>query len=143
LESLAAQLSLTNHVRFLGVVRDVPALLAGARLFVLSSITEGISLTLLEAMARGLPVVATAVGGNPEIVEQPHTGLLVPARDPAALAQAVAQLWTQAEMCARMGRAGRDRVERRFDVRRMVREYEALYSERSAVSHQRSAQDSR
>jgi glycosyltransferase involved in cell wall biosynthesis len=114
-------------VRFLGVVSDVPTLLARARLFVLSSITEGISLTLLEAMARGLPVIATTVGGNPEVVEAGHTGLLVPARDPASLAGAVARLWTEPEMYARMGVAGRRRVERLFDVRRMVAEYEALY----------------
>ncbi len=114
-------------VRFLGVVRDVPALLARARLFVLSSLTEGISLTLLEAMARGLPVVATDVGGNPEVVEAGVTGLLVPPRDPPVLAGAVARLWTDPQSCARLGGAGRRRVERRFDVRRMVAGYEALY----------------
>ncbi len=127
LEAQAARLGLGQRVRFLGVVHDVPALLARARLFVLSSLTEGISLTLLEAMARGLPVVATAVGGNPEVIEAGSTGLLVPARDPAALADAVARLWTQPESCPRMGEAGRRRVERLFDVRRMVADYEALY----------------
>jgi glycosyltransferase involved in cell wall biosynthesis len=127
LEAHAARLGLGERVRFLGVVRDVPGLLARARLFVLSSITEGISLTLLEAMARGLPVVATAVGGNPEVVEAEQTGLLVPARDPVSLAEAVARFWTRPELCARMGVAGRRRVEQHFDVRRMVADYEALY----------------
>ena len=127
LEAQAVRLGLSDHVRFLGVVHDVPALLARARLFVLSSISEGISLTLLEAMARGLPVIATAVGGNPEVIEAGQTGLLVPAREPASLAAALARLWTEPESCARMGEEGRRRAERLFDVRRMVADYETLY----------------
>jgi glycosyltransferase involved in cell wall biosynthesis len=121
------ELSLEEHVRFLGQVRDVPALLRRARLFVLSSISEGISLTLLEAMARGLPVVATRVGGSPEVVAKGETGLLVPARDPAALARALLQMHRDPNACRRMGVAARERVERCFDVRRMVQEYEGLY----------------
>jgi glycosyltransferase involved in cell wall biosynthesis len=127
LEALAVQLGLTAHIRFLGAVRDVPALLSRARLFVLSSVTEGISLTLLEAMARGLPVIATRVGGNPEVVADGETGLLVSPREPGALANAVLGLWAQADACTRMGLAGRQRVEQHFDVRRMVADYEALY----------------
>src|SRR5207253_10486932 len=92
LKQLAAGLALGDHVRFLGEVRDVPALLARASLFVLPSQTEGISLTILEAMARGLPVVATCVGGNPEVVEDGRTGLLVPPRDPEALARGILRL---------------------------------------------------
>jgi glycosyltransferase involved in cell wall biosynthesis len=127
LERQAARLGLGEAVRFLGAVRDVPALLAGARLFVLPSLSEGVSLTLLEAMGRGLPVVATAVGGNPEVVADGETGLLVTPRDPPALARAVLDLWTRPESCARLGRAGRRRAEALFDVRRMVARYEALY----------------
>ena len=130
LEALRDQLRLGEQVRFLGGVRDVPRLLTRARLFVLSSLTEGVSLTLLEAMARGLPAAATAVGGNPEVVAAGETGLLVPPRDPAALAAAVLHLWTQPEEAAAMGRAGRARVEQHFDVRRMVAEYEAMYTRR-------------
>src|SRR5262249_35825678 len=115
--------------RFLGEVRDVPGLLARASLFVLPSYTEGISLTLLEAMARGLPVVATRVGGNPEVVEGGETGLLVPARDAEALAAAVLDLQRGPERGGRMGAAGRRRVEEHFDVRRMVANYEALSRE--------------
>jgi glycosyltransferase involved in cell wall biosynthesis len=125
---LVREWNLGEQVRFLGAVRDVPALLARARLFVLSSITEGISLTLLEAMARGLPVVTTAVGGNVEVVEPERTGLLVPARDPAALAGALVRLWDDPELGRRLGQAGRARVEAHFDVRRMVAAYEDLYS---------------
>lgn len=133
LERRAAELQLTDRVRFLGTVRDVPGLLGEARLFALSSTTEGISLTLLEAMARGLPVVATRVGGNPEVVADGETGLLVPAGDPDRLARALLDLWTAPDLCARMGMAGRRRVEDRFDVRRMVARYETLYQGRRDV----------
>ena len=98
-----------------------------AQLFVLSSISEGVSLTLLEAMATGLAVVATKVGGNPEVVADGETGLLVPPRDPAALAAALLRLRRDADERTRMGQAGRERVEQHFDVRRMVANYEELY----------------
>src|SRR5207248_2205806 len=124
---LANQLGIETNVTFLGEVRDVAALLAKARLFVLSSLTEGISLTLLEAMARGLPVVTTRVGGNPEVVVEGETGLLVPPRAPAELAAAMVHLLRSPDTRRRMGQAGRCRVEQHFDVRRMVAEYEGHY----------------
>ncbi len=127
LEALARELGLDNHVRFLGNVRDVPGLLARSACLVLPSLSEGISLTLLEAMARGLPVVATDVGGNPEVVEDGVTGRLVPPANPEQLAAALLELATVSEKTQAMGQAGRARVERVFDVRRMVAEYEALY----------------
>lgn len=127
LERQARTLGLDGVVRFLGTVHDVPGLLAGARLFVLPSLTEGVSLTLLEAMARGLPVVATAVGGTPEVVADAQTGCLVPPRDPQTLARAVQDLWTRPDSCARISVSGRNRVEIAFDVRRMVARYEDLY----------------
>jgi glycosyltransferase involved in cell wall biosynthesis len=129
LERLVAELGLGDRIAFLGEVRDVPALLARARMFVLASRSEGIPLTALEAMACGLPVVATRVGGLPEVVDEGVTGLLVPPADPAALAGAMAALWNDPERRDRMGRAGRDRAEERFDVRRMVAQYESLYLE--------------
>jgi glycosyltransferase involved in cell wall biosynthesis len=129
LKQTAEELGLGEQVRFLGQVRDIPALLGTASLFVLPSLSEGVSLTLLEAMARGLPVVATCVGGNPEVVVHEETGLLVPARDPAALAQAVLRLRRDPDGCRRLGLAGRRRVESLFDIRRMVARYEALYLE--------------
>jgi sugar transferase (PEP-CTERM/EpsH1 system associated) len=129
LQQLAAELGVADRMTFLGEVGDVPALLAGARMFVLPSRSEGIPLTALEAMACGLPVVATRVGGLPEVVDDRVTGLLVPPGDPAALANALVAIWEDPEGGERMGRAGRRRAEERFDVRRMVAEYEALYAE--------------
>jgi glycosyltransferase involved in cell wall biosynthesis len=129
LKSLARGLSLENHVEFLGEVQDVPALLARASLFVLSSLTEGIALTILEAMARGLPVVATRVGGNPEVVVNEVTGLLVSAADPGQLAHALLRVHSDPILARRMGEAGRRRVEQQFDVRNMVAQYQSLYLE--------------
>jgi glycosyltransferase involved in cell wall biosynthesis len=127
LESLARELGLGDHVQFHGHVQDVPGLLARATAVVLPSLSEGISLTLLEAMARGLPVVATRVGGNAEVVEDGVTGRLVEPADPEALAAALVELGGVTDQTRSMGRAGRARVERLFDVRRMVMEYESLY----------------
>ena len=130
LERLRNQLGLQDHVDFPGQVEDVAAEVAGASLFVMSSLTEGISLALLEAMAAlGLPVVATRVGGNPEIVESGETGLLVPDRSPELLAQAILQVYREPALGQRMGIAGRERVEKFFDARRMVARYESLYLE--------------
>jgi glycosyltransferase involved in cell wall biosynthesis len=127
LKELAAELALGDRVRFLGEVRDVPALLLGAGLFVLPSLTEGISLTLLEAMARGLPVVTTRVGGNPEVVVEGETGFLVAPRAPVELARAMIALHLAPDVGRQMGIAGRARVERHFDIRRTVRAFESLY----------------
>jgi glycosyltransferase involved in cell wall biosynthesis len=134
LQKTTADLGLEGHVRFLGQVRDVPALLARAGLFVLSSLSEGISLTLLEAMASGLPIVATHVGGNPEVVAHGESGFLVPPRNPLALADALLRLRRDHDACVRLGEAGRRRVETKFDIRRMVREYETLYPNVNALN---------
>jgi len=134
LAQLVDELRLQERVSFLGEVRDVQALLARGTIFVLPSRSEGISLTLLEAMACGLPVVATRVGGNPEVVLDGQTGLLVSPGDPAALAQAILCMRRDLERGLRMGRAGRQRVEQHFDIRRMVADYEALYLEAAGGS---------
>ncbi|MGP0064403.1 MAG: glycosyltransferase [Isosphaeraceae bacterium] len=132
LQRLVAGLGLGDRIAFLGEARDVLAVLARARMFVLPSRSEGIPLTVLEAMACGLPVVATRVGGLPEVVDDGVTGLLVPPADPAALAEAMVAIWDDPDRRDRMGRDGRRRAEERFDVRRMVAQYEALYGEGTA-----------
>jgi glycosyltransferase involved in cell wall biosynthesis len=127
LHQLATELRLDDCVRFLGEVGDISRLLGRASLFVLPSQTEGISLTILEAMARGLPVLTTRVGGNPEIVVNGTTGLLVPAEDPEALGKGLVRLWNDPSASRLMGRAGRRRVETHFDARQMVAQYERMY----------------
>jgi glycosyltransferase involved in cell wall biosynthesis len=129
LVALTRELELTGHVTFLGGVSDVAALLAGASMFVLPSLTEGISLTLLEAMARGLAVVATRVGGTPEVMEDGATGLLVAAQSPAELAQAMLRIYRQPHRARLMGLAAHHRANALFDVRRMVTTYEGIYAE--------------
>lgn len=129
LEALATSLGITSNVEFLGERKDVPDLLAQAGFFVSSSKSEGISLTILEAMAVGLPVVTTRVGGNPEIVVQGETGYLVPDQNPDALAAAMLKMLSQRESWPVMGKRGRQRVEQQFEIRTMIRQYEELYTE--------------
>ena len=129
LEGLTRELGITSCVEFLGERTDVPKLLTQAGFFVSSSLTEGISLTLLEAMAVGLPVVATSVGGNSEIVADGLTGQLVPPADPAALATAIVTMCRNAADWPTLGQAGRARVAQHFEVHRMVSDYEQLYRE--------------
>ena len=131
LQLLVANLGVGDRITFLGEVNDVPAVFVRARMFVLPSRSEGIPLTVLESMACGVPVIATRVGGLPEVVEDQLTGLLVPSADPTALADAMLEIWNDPDRRDRMGRAGRRRAEEKFDVRRMVAEYEAIYSERA------------
>jgi glycosyltransferase involved in cell wall biosynthesis len=129
LRRLITDLSLDGVVQLLGQVRDVPSVLARGSIFALSSLTEGISLAILEAMAAGLPIVATRVGGNTEVVTDGSTGLLVPASDPNALASALLELWRNPDRRKALGQAGRDRAETVFNVRNMVKAYEDIYLE--------------
>ncbi len=129
LESLIDELNIRAHVELLGERHDVPDLLAESGFFVSSSLSEGISLTLLEAMAIGLPVVTTSVGGNPEIVIEGQTGRLVPTGNPTALAHAIVDLYGERDLWAAMGTLGRQRVEQNFEIRNMIRRYETLYEE--------------
>ena len=130
LEKRAADLGAS--VRFIGSRDDVPELLQAADLVVQASLYEGFPNAVLEAMAAGRPVVATAVGGTVEAVEPERTGILVPPRDSAALAAAIARMLTQPDLSAACGLAGRKRVEGEFSVARMVRRYEDLYGEFAA-----------
>ena len=120
---VAAECGATDRITFLGRRADVPALLPLFDTFALASESEGISISILEAMAAGLPVVATRVGGNPLLVEDGHTGLLVPAGDPAELAGALLHLARAADIRAGMGMAAIERVRARFSIERMTRDY--------------------
>lgn len=133
IEGTIEALHLNNRVTLVGFRHDVPRLLGVSTLFVLSTaLWEGLPLTILEAMAAGLPVVASRVGGTPEAVEDGKTGLLVPPKDPPALAEAMHRILSDPALAEAMGRAGRARVERLFTVERMVREISAIYREERA-----------
>lgn len=123
----ANQLGIYEKVQFLGQVSDPAKVLGRARMFVLPSSSEGISLTLLEAMAAGVPVVATAVGGTPEVLENGKTGLMVPPQNPEKLANAIKQLWLDDELCDQLSHAAALRASEQFDINRMTQEYNRLY----------------
>ncbi len=127
LEQAAGAEGLGERMRFLGERADVPAVLGAMDVFVLPSIAEGMSNTILEAMACGLPVVATRVGGNPELVEEEVTGVLVPPGDPEKLAAAIQTYRNDPSLSRAHGEAGREKAVSSFSLSRMVGEYEALY----------------
>jgi sugar transferase (PEP-CTERM/EpsH1 system associated) len=106
---------------------DIPEIMRAMDIFVLPSIAEGISNTILEAMATGLPVVATHVGGNPELVEQGRTGMLVPASEPIAMAEAIHSYVHNRTQLREHGQAGRRRVESNFSIDAMVERYLNVY----------------
>jgi glycosyltransferase involved in cell wall biosynthesis len=112
----------------LGDRADVREVLAALDVFVLPSRTEGMSNALLEAMAMALPVVATAVGGTPEVIADGRSGLLVPPDDASALAAAIARVLADADLARRLGAAARQTVEERYGARSMVRRLEAVYA---------------
>ncbi len=137
LERMAGELGIAGSVTFAGFRRDAPALLARADLAVSSSHAEGISNALLEAMAARCPVVATAVGGTPEVVRDGVTGWLVPAGAPARLARRILDVLGDPGAGRRMGEVGRAVVAREFSVEAMRASYDALYASVLAESRAR------
>ena len=129
LERQIERLGLGGRVRLLGRREDAPDLLAGCDLFVLPSRFEGLPVSVVEAMAASRPVVATAIGGTDEAVAQGETGLLVPAGDAPALAEAVARIAGDGELSAAMGAAGRERALTAFTATGMASGVEATYLE--------------
>ena len=132
LQALVRGLGLENHLSLLGRRSDMPEAYSAFDVFVLSSHDEGMSNAILEAMAMEKPVVATDVGGTREVVRHGHTGLLVPPRDPEALAAAISEMLEQPGRAREMGRLGRRIVEEGFSARAMVRHMEQLYLDLAA-----------
>jgi glycosyltransferase involved in cell wall biosynthesis len=128
LEAQTSSLRLASRVTFLGHREDARRWLSAADVYVSSSVSEGISLTILEGMSAGLPVIATAVGGTPEIVDA-SCALLVPSRDPAALTRAMVALARDPDRRRRLGEAARARVLASFTIDRMVASYRQVYEE--------------
>lgn len=137
LQRRVRQLGLEHRIRFAGHRRDVPELLHGCDLLVVSSLSEGLSVAIVEGMAAGLAVVATRVGGNHEIVVDDETGLIVAPRDPQGLANAVVTLAKDPQRREAMGRRGHQLAFEKWSVERMVREYEGVY--RDVVAERRRA----
>jgi glycosyltransferase involved in cell wall biosynthesis len=129
LEQLHAELGLRDRVHLVGHVSEPESFLAGLDLYVQSSVAEGMPNAVIEAMATGLPVIATAVGGTPEVVVAGATGLLVSPGDPALLAAAIRCLIDNPALRRVMGAAGRARIEERFSVQRMISATESLILE--------------
>jgi glycosyltransferase involved in cell wall biosynthesis len=122
-------LRLEPYVRMPGFVEEVPEFLAGLDLYVLPSDSEGIGLAIIEAMAAGLPVVATRVGGVPEAVVDGETGFLVPPRQPKALAQAIVRLLVDPDLAKYMGASGRARAEAMFDAKTTAEKTVGVYKD--------------
>jgi sugar transferase (PEP-CTERM/EpsH1 system associated) len=129
LESLVKDLKLEKNVRFLGTRADVPELMSVIDVFVLCSRSEGLSVTLLEAMAAGKPVVATRVGGTPELIEHDINGLLVESDDEEGLSKALIELLTDKSKSLKLGEAAGRKINDSFTLAHMVKKYEKIYSE--------------
>jgi len=131
LKELVRELELEEQVRFLGSRdrEEIPRILAITDVFVLPSLWEGLPTAIIEAMAAGCPVVATAVGGTPELIIDGETGFLINPRDSTALAQKLKLLLQDRLLRNKMGEAGTKRAKEHFSIERMVQEYESLYKQ--------------
>lgn len=131
LERQAAALGVARAVVFTGHRDDIRDMLACFDMIVIPSRAEGLSLGLIEAMTAARPIVATAVGGNPQALTDGESGLLVPPEDPEALAAAIIRLLRDPDLARTLGENARRRAEERFTITRMVEQYRALYAERT------------
>lgn len=129
MEQFAAEIGIRDRVHFTGWRRDLPRIYADLDVLVISSNNEGTPVSAIEAMAAGVPVVATRVGGLPDVVQEGVTGYLVPPRDPDALAGAIAAVLQDPERAARMGEAGRAVAQERYSLERLVADMDALYQQ--------------
>jgi len=129
LEQLCDELGLNGRVRFLGAVKDVRLLMRQSRVLVMPSRWEGLPMAVLEAMEVSLPIVATAVGGIPEVIADNENGLLVPPEDPGALAKAITRLLQDGALRAKLARSARRAVAERFSIAAHVNAVVALYGQ--------------
>ena len=129
LEALVSRLKLDSHVSFLGYRPDASRLIYDFDIFAHPSRWEGFGLVFLEAMAAGVPIIATRTSAIPEIVEDGETGLLVPVDDGDALSDALSSLLTNPPLRKEMGLAGRRRLEKNFSVQKMVEETAKIYQQ--------------
>jgi glycosyltransferase involved in cell wall biosynthesis len=129
LEKIVQDIGVSDRIIWAGYRAGVPHLLPAFDIFVQPSMHEGLPNTVLEAMAAGLPVIATGVGGTPELVVNGKTGLLVPPANPAALADAITALSENPVARGSMGWAGRQRVQQHFTIEEMVQKTEQLYED--------------
>jgi glycosyltransferase involved in cell wall biosynthesis len=134
LEDLAGQLGISENVTFLGVRNDLPDLLAATDSVLMPSLNEGFPRTAIEAMAAGKPVIATRVGGTPEAIIDGETGILVPAKDVEAMAEALNTLVADGELQTRLGAAGRTRAEQNYSLANYVSRLDGLYQQLSGIT---------
>jgi len=127
LERTASSVAVTDRVRFLGPRDDVPALMQGFDLLVVNSRTEGFPLAVLEGLASGTPVLATAVGGTPEMIRHGENGWLVPARDNHSLAAAILRLLSDPELRAKLARCGRQEASTHYSAERYISDMQSFY----------------
>ena len=128
LESQIEKSNLQNRVKLLGYVNDIDLFLAAIDLFVMPSLTEGLPISLLEAMAASKPVLASAVGGMPEVIENTDVGVLVPPADPSALAESIIEMYRAKDWMSGVAMRGRTMVENKFSLSIMAKQYLSQYS---------------
>ena len=127
LEEMVCSNNLETSIKFLGLRKDIPEIMSSLDIFTLPSLWEGFGIVITEAMASGLPVIASNVDGIPEIVVDGETGILVPPKSPQELAEAVLILAKDPKRRREMGEAGRERVESHFSMKAMGTKFEQLY----------------
>jgi sugar transferase (PEP-CTERM/EpsH1 system associated) len=127
LENLASSLGIHEHILFMGNRLEIPQILTFIDIFVLPSLNEGLSITLLEAMAAGKAIIATNVGGNPEVIDDAENGILVKPESPSVLAQAMLDLAKDNERRVLLGRAAREKVVKCFSRDQFVAQIQSLY----------------
>lgn len=129
LEDLVRSLALNHHVRFLGFLRDIPTFLAAINIFVFPSLSEGLSISLLEAMAAAKPIVATSILANAELIDHNVSGLLVPEKDPESIAQAVARFSNDPDLANQCAKSARQKALEYYSIDRMFQDTWDLYIE--------------